>query len=254
MRTRVHLHLAGAIAIVLALSGGSSAQEQPAGDDAPDTPDATDDATHDATADVPMPDEDGEPGDGEPGDGEGDGAAAGDAPPVDKQVATVNNPLSLRSLARRLDAIAARGEQLRGRVDVLKNAVLEGGRSASATITHRNKMGDQFRLTKMTYTIDGIQVFNQRDETGALDDKKTVDILRGPIAPGNHTIAVTMVYRGHGYGPFKYLNKQTFTVKGSQTFKAVEGKAIKVDVLGFERKDVPLEQRPAVSFKVSQPK
>jgi hypothetical protein len=164
------------------------------------------------------------------------------------------NPLSLRMLARRLDSIKATGDRLRARVDLLKDAVLEGGKSASTAITHINRMGGQFRLTRLVYTLDGTQVFSERDDDGSLYEKKTIDILSGPIAPGNHTIAVTMTYRGHGYGPFKYLNKQTFTVKGNETFKAVEGKSIKVDALAFERKNVPLEQQPAVSFKVSKPK
>jgi hypothetical protein len=81
--------------------------------------------------------------------------------------------------------------------------------------------------------------------------EKTIEVLSGPIAPGSHTISVMLLYRGHGYGVFKYLNKYKFTVRSSHTFTAAEGKAIKIEVIGFERGGIttPLEKRPAVDFK-----
>lgn len=220
------LRLAGAFAFLFIFATSVAAQQQPVDSEPP--------------ADEPSADD-------------ADEAPDRGAIPVAEPAEPFVGAFSLRGLAGRLDAIQSRAEQVRARVDLLKEAVLRGGKSASAVITHRNKMGNQFRITQLTFTVDGIRVFSQRDDTGSLHEKKEIDILSGPISPGNHTISVQINYRGHGYGPFKYLNKQTFTVKGSQTFKAVAGKAISVDVLGYERKDVPLEERPAVSFKVSSP-
>ena len=61
------------------------------------------------------------------------------------------------------------------------------------------------------------------------------------------------VYRGHGYGVFKYLNKYTFTVRSSHTFTAQEGKATRIEAVGFEKggKTTRLEDRPAIDFKVT---
>lgn len=173
-------------------------------------------------------------------------ADAADAPP------DVGDLLSLSALRRRLEEIRGRTQQTRARVTLLKDAVLRGGPSGTAEVVHRSKMGDQFRLTTLTYTIDGTRVFSQHDESGVLSDRREIDILTGPVAPGSHTVGVEMVYRGHGYGPFKYLNKQTFTVDGSETFNAKKGETVRVEVLGYEREDVPLEQRPAITIKVSR--
>jgi len=165
-----------------------------------------------------------------------------------------HNPgkLTLQGLNARLSAARDRGERLRARVNVLKDAILQGGPSADASLVHVNRMGDQFRLIELRYTIDGTTVYSQRDESGSMHDKKTIDILDGPIAPGPHTLKVEMVYRGHGYGPFKYLNKQTFNVEGSETFTASTGKLVEIQSIAYERDDSELANRPAVSFKASK--
>jgi hypothetical protein len=185
---------------------------------------------------------------GAPGDPATDPAApvpTPDTPPP------TSGALSHDSLSRRLENVHARTERARARVGMLKDAVLRGGPGATANIVHLNKMTGQFRLVQVIYTIDGTRILAQRDESGQLHDKKTINVLNGPIAPGSHTIGVSLLYRGHGYGPFKYLNKQTFPVQGSFTFDVAAGKTIRVEVLGFERTSGPLEQRPSVSFKES---
>ncbi len=240
--------LAFAVAVVAVLVGTTWTSHAQDEDETP-VEDVVDAATsEDAIPNAADPDADGAADADAAGDA-GDGATT---QPVERVVTPIN-PLSLKWLTRRLESVSSRSKQIRAKVDLLKDAVLRGGGSAQATVVHLNQMGSQFRLVQLSYTIDGTQVFSQRDAEGSLYDKKRIDILSGPIAPGNHTISVVMVYRGHGYGPFKYLNKQEFTVRGSKTFTTVEGLGVAVDVLGFERKNVPLEQRPTVSFKISKP-
>ncbi len=239
--------LAFAVAVVAVLVGTTWTSHAQDEDEAP-VEDVADDAT-DVDAEAGAADAEADAADADAAGEAGDGAAT---QPVERVVTPIN-PLSLKWLTRRLESVSSRSKQIRAKVDLLKDAVLRGGGSAQATVVHLNQMGSQFRLVQLSYTIDGTQVFSQRDAEGSLYDKKRIDILSGPIAPGNHTISVVMVYRGHGYGPFKYLNKQEFTVRGSKTFTTVEGLGVAVDVLGFERKNVPLEQRPTVSFKISKP-
>ena len=105
-------------------------------------------------------------------------------------------------------------------------------------------MGSSFRLIRLVYALDGTQVFARSEDTSPnLYKTKSFDILTGPISPGSHSISALAVYRGHGYGVFKYLNKYTFTVRASHTFTAAEGKvfdrapdsARTLDVLGSLR-------------------
>lgn len=161
--------------------------------------------------------------------------------------------IRLRSLEQRVQALKEQAWRVKARVGMLKEAVLGGGIGARASIAHQNKMGGSFRLIKLVYALDGTNIFSRSDDTGKLHDLKTIDILSGPIAPGNHTISVLMLYRGHGYGVFKYLTNYKFTVRSSHTFTVGEGKQTQVTVVGYERGGVttPLEKRPAVDFKVN---
>lgn len=219
------------VAVVGCLSvwGMAAAQDEPADEDAP--------ADEAAPADETAP---------------ADEAAPDEVPT--KTVTFVGNPLGLESLGARLERLWDRAQQASGRVDVLKDAVLEGGGLATASIVHLNQMSGQFRLTHLTYMIDGAQVFSQRDDGDELHGKKSIAILTGPISPGRHTITVMAQYRGHGYGPFKYLNKQTFIVRGTHVFDVTDGQSVVIEVLGYERKDVELEQRPSITFRAGKPK
>jgi len=161
--------------------------------------------------------------------------------------------LRLRRLEQRVQALKERAWRAKARVGMLKEAVLGGGVGARAGIKHINKMGNSYRLTKLVYALDGAQIFARSDPSGALHSNKSFDVLSGPIAPGSHTISVLAMYRGHGYGVFKYLKKYKFTVRSSHTFTASEGKGTDIRVIAFERGGVttPLEKRPAFDFKVN---
>ncbi|MDB4964310.1 MAG: hypothetical protein JWP01_4309 [Myxococcales bacterium] len=161
----------------------------------------------------------------------------------------------MRRLEQKTQALKERAWQLKARVQMLKEQIIGGGVGAQSLIAHANEMGSSFRLIKLIYTLDGTQVFVRTDETAEnLFKTKAFDIFSGPIAPGNHTLAVLATYRGHGYGVFEYLSKYTFTARGSQSFVAGEGKLSKVDCRGHEKggATTPLEKRPAIECKVTQ--
>ncbi len=189
------------------------------------------------------------------------GAPAAGAPaagaPQGTQVASSSEStpagIRLRTLEQRVQQLKEQAWRVKARVKMLKEAVLGGGIGARASIVHQNKMGGSFRLIKLVYALDGAQIFSRSDDTGKLHDLKEIPVLSGPIAPGNHTLSVLMLYRGHGYGVFAYLKGYKFTVRSSHTFTASEGKATQITVVGYERGGVttPLEKRPAVDFRVN---
>jgi hypothetical protein len=161
----------------------------------------------------------------------------------------------MRRLEQKTQALKERAWQLKARVQMLKEQMIGGGVGAQSLIAHANEMGSSFRLIKLIYTLDGTQVFVRTDETADnLYKTKSFDVFSGPIAPGNHTLAIVATYRGHGYGVFEYLSKYTFTARGNQSFIAGEGKLSKIDCRGHEKggPTTPLEKRPAVDCKVTQ--
>ena len=199
-----------------------------------------------------------------PGDGTGAGtgsaapvgdptlATNADGVPVDPEQMPVN--LRLRRLEQRVQALKERAWRAKARTTQLKEAVLGGGVGAQATLVHVNRMGSSFRLHRLVYALDGTQIFARSAETNTnLYKTKSFDVLTGPISPGSHTISVLAIYKGHGYGVFKYLTKYTFTVRSSHTFTAAEGKATRIEAVGFEKggPTTPLDKRPAIDFKVT---
>lgn len=203
---------------------------------------------------------------GAPGSGSGSAAPAPAPAPTGSGSADAVDPTTvkpedmptavrMRRLEQKTQALKERAWQLKARVQLLKEQLIGGGVGAQALIAHANEMGSSFRLIKLVYTLDGTQVFVRTDETAEdLYKTKAFDVFAGPIAPGNHTLAVAATYRGHGYGVFEYLSKYTFTARGTSTFIAGEGKLSKVDCRGFEKggATTPLENRPAVECKVTQ--
>ncbi len=160
----------------------------------------------------------------------------------------------LRRLEQRVQALKERAWRAKARVGMLKESVLGGGVGAMASITHKNNMGASYRLIKLVYSLDGVQIFARTDEAAeSLYKTSSFEIFTGPISPGSHTLSVVAVYRGHGYGVFKYLDEFVVQARGTHAFTAGEGKTAKVDVSGYEKggPTTPFDKRPAVDFKVT---
>jgi len=127
------------------------------------------------------------------------------------------------------------------------HGVIAGSR---AIIRHKNEMGSSFRLVKVSYAVDGAQIYSSSNEDN-LNEKREFDVFNGSIVPGNHTISTVMVFRGHGYGIFTYLKGYRFTVRASYTFTAAEGRQNVIITRAFERGNATteLKDRPAIKFQ-----
>ena len=146
----------------------------------------------------------------------------------------------------------------KARLLLLQETVLGGDLSsgARAVIFHRNEMGAQFILESVAYALDGAPIFTKVDAGGDLDKREEFEIFNGRIVPGNHQIAVRMVYRGHGYGIFSYLEGYKFKLQSNQTFNAEAGKATTVKVVGFEKGGITsdIKDKPAIRYDISSTK
>ncbi|MFO8073669.1 MAG: hypothetical protein R6V85_17550 [Polyangia bacterium] len=174
-------------------------------------------------------------------------AAGAGEPGMDKGTYTVR----LRDLEDRINRLKEQIFRSKARLSLLAETVLDRKiAGAKAAISFRNEMGGSFRLTKATFLLDGGPIFNKSDEAGSLSDREVIDLFDGPVMPGDHTLSVVLHYRGHGYGIFSYLKGYSFKVRSSRTFTVGEGKAVEVEVVGFEKGGVttPLEERPAVRY------
>ena len=142
----------------------------------------------------------------------------------------------------------------KARLLLLQETVLGGDLSsgARAVISSKNDMGGTFALESVAYALDGAPIFTKADKNGDLANRQELEIFNGRIVPGQHQIAVRLVYKGRGYGVFSYLEGYKFTVTSSYTFNAEPGKVTNVKVVGYEKGGLTtdLKDRPAVRYDV----
>jgi hypothetical protein len=79
---------------------------------------------------------------------------------------------------------------------------------------------------------------------------KEIPLYQELVQPGDHTLQIKLEYQGNGYGIFSYLKGYKFEVTSSRSFTALEGKTIRLTVIGYEQggPTTPLEEKPAVRF------
>ncbi len=132
---------------------------------------------------------------------------------------------------------------------ILSNVVAE----AWAVITHNNRMSSAFALDQVLYYLDGKKLYFKRNTGNFLEDNRTIEVFRGNVVPGNHTLTVEMLYTGKGKF-FTYLKGYKFKITSKYTFYTSRGRIVKLDVTGYEKggPTYSLEEKPAIKFKVVQ--
>jgi hypothetical protein len=142
----------------------------------------------------------------------------------------------------------------KARLLLLQETVLGGDLSsgARAVLVHKNDMGGSFALDSVAYALDGAPILTRSDKDGDLSKRPEFEIFNGRIVPGQHQVAVRLIYRGKGFGVFSYLEGYKFTVSSSYTFSAEPGKVTTVKVVGYEKGGLTtdLKDRPAVRYDV----
>lgn len=159
----------------------------------------------------------------------------------------------LRNLEQRINELKEQIFRSKGRLSLLAETVLSSVvAGAQLQIIHENQMSASYRLVKVLYLLDGASIFSRADPegTGTLGDMEEMEVFRGAIVPGEHTLTVNLEYRGHGYGVFSYLKGYRFKVRSNYTFTAPEGRGVVLRSIGLERggATAPLEERPAIRY------
>jgi uncharacterized small protein (DUF1192 family) len=182
--------------------------------------------------------------------------AAPPAASADKPALTADeaNDLKVRTLEERVSDLKEKIFRTKARLMNLQEMVIGGDitTGSKAVLVHRNEMGSSFYLESAAYALDGAPVYTKVDVEGDLERREEFEVFNGRIVPGNHQISVQLIYRGHGFGVFSYLEAYKFKVQSSYTFNAEAGKVNTIKVVGFEKGGITaeLKDRPAVRYDV----
>jgi hypothetical protein len=178
-------------------------------------------------------------------------AASLPAAQTKSQISPGTYAVRLRDLEGRVNRLKEQIFRSKARLSLLAETVLDRKIAGSRlNIVFKNEMGGSFKLTRAVFLLDGGPIFNKADESGNLANREIIDLFDGPVVPGDHTVSVILSYRGHGYGIFSYLKGYAFKTKSSRTITIAEGKALKLEIVGFEKGGVttPLEERPDIRY------
>lgn len=159
--------------------------------------------------------------------------------------------IRLRDLQARVDELKEQIRRSHARLSLLSDTILRGGvNAARAEIKFQNEMSAAFRVTRVLVVLDGAVQYNKADEGESLAAQRQIPVFNGTIAPGDHTLQVSVKLRGHGYGVFSYLRGFTFDLKDELSFSVDEGKTIQITAAAWEKggATTALEERPALRF------
>jgi hypothetical protein len=137
------------------------------------------------------------------------------------------------------------------RMDDIVSVVLSSAETKGSRIVliHRTEMSPDFVLVGATFSLDGAPFYKKTDEDGLLLEQEVV-LYDGAILPGKHSLSVSLVFRGHGFGIMSYLSKYKFKVRSKHSFEVKQGKGLELKVVCFEKGDIntKLEDRPAIKY------
>ncbi len=178
------------------------------------------------------------------------------AEPTSSALATADEAFSTRvkTLEEQVTDLKEKIFRSKARLLLLQEPVLGGDLTvgARAVLMHRNEMGSSFVIESVAYALDGAPILTKVDVNGDLQQRQEFEIFNGRIVAGQHQIAAKVVYRGHGYGVFSYLEGYKFKVQSSYTFNAEAAKLTTVKVVAFERGGFTsdLKDRPAIRYDI----
>ena len=164
----------------------------------------------------------------------------------------------LSDLDRRTRELRDQVFRSKARLSLLTETLLgsaQGG--AKLVVVQKDQMGRLYQMVKVSYQLDGREVFVRSLEPGHPAEPKAQNVYDGNVRPGDHTLAVSVTYRGDGNKVFSYYEQYTFTAKAAHRFSVTDGQTTRLEVVCFEKGNpllVRVEDRPAFDFRVESTK
>ncbi|MFT7582454.1 MAG: hypothetical protein ACI9MR_004136 [Myxococcota bacterium] len=177
------------------------------------------------------------------------------APPADPTMPTGDpQDHKLRELEEKVISLKEKVFRAKTRLLLLQERLLNDViAEAKVVVFHDNDMGGSLKPVQVLYHLDGEKVYFQDDSSKILEDQASIEIFNQNLRPGNHVLAVEMVYRGDS-SLFAYLDDYLFKLRANYTFYATKGKITTVRATGYLRGDITydLRERPSIKFDVKQ--
>ncbi len=116
----------------------------------------------------------------------------------------------------------------------------------------RNAVGSTFRVTRVSFQMDGAPVAAQ-DFPNGLEPNADVSIFERRVDVGDHALQVVVEYRGNSGDVFSYFDRYGYKLSSARAFTSTANATTQLTVIGYEKGGVltSFENRLGVAFRVA---
>lgn len=156
----------------------------------------------------------------------------------------------IRALNQEIGVLKERVIEAKSRLLSYSQKVAQGFASGTQLYMKiNNKLGRDFEIEKLSFFLDGHQVFTREFEAGEEVDELLA--YKGSVLPGRHRIDVDAILRGDD-GLLDFNFKARLRLESGEYFAANEGKVVELDLVMFDRGGAfkAIESRPGLKFEI----
>ena len=166
-----------------------------------------------------------------------------------KEVSNIKS-MDIRTLQEKIDSIKSKVVDSKSKlIEVTKDSVDKEEPVSYLSIQHINDMSSRFNILRLTYMLDGKNVYSGYDLYKG--NSSTYPIFNSFVAPGHHELVVEAVYAGNAEGLFDYLKDYRARIQRRYSFIVPNGKKIVVSGTSYEKGKIftPFKDRPDINFE-----
>ena len=166
-----------------------------------------------------------------------------------KEISNIKN-MDVKVLQEKIESIKSKVIDSKSKlIEVTKDNIDKEEPISYLSIQHINDMSSRFNILRLTYMLDGKNVYSGYDLYKS--DTSTYPVFNSFVAPGHHEVIVEAVYAGNAEGLFDYLKDYRARVQRRYSFVVPDGKKMIVNGTSYEKGRIftPFKDRPDINFE-----
>jgi hypothetical protein len=166
-----------------------------------------------------------------------------------KEISNIKS-MDLKVLQEKIESIKSKVRDSKSKlIEVTKDSLYKEEPISYLSIQHINDMSSRFNILRLTYILDGKNVYSGYDLYKSSNN--TYPVFNSFVAPGHHEVIVEAIYAGNAEGLFDYLKDYRARVQRRYAFVVPDGKKIVVSGTSYEKGRIftPFKDRPEISFE-----
>ena len=166
-----------------------------------------------------------------------------------KEIGNIKS-MDIKVLQEKIESIKSKVVDSKSKlIEVTKENIDKEDPISYLSIQHLNNMSSRFNILRLTYMLDGKNIYSGYDLYK--NSSNTYPVFNSFVAPGHHEVVVEAVYAGNAEGLFDYLKDYRARVQRRYSFVVPNGRKTIVSGTSFEKGWIftPFKDRPDIKFE-----